>query len=171
MLQGFWTIFSLGAPVQSLPVVKLQWNYEMNKCFVLIAVNGRYQNVISPVPKDEKTSSKRERSRKPVFEFKILIKVSLKRESVCELFLEWTSQRHPWATSRRAKWLRTFPKPQWFQLTSITSCKLHFESSQSLNLLDKLHTQPIFCFTRIWHFWRRGRLIDASSVLVSKLHI
>lgn len=32
------------------------------------------------------------------------------------------------------------------------------ESSQSLNLLDKLHTQPIFCFARIWHFWRQGQL-------------
>ncbi|XP_044163527.1 uncharacterized protein LOC122947939 [Acropora millepora] len=51
-------------------------------------VNGRYQNVISPVPKDEETSLKRATSGKPVFEFKILIKVSLKRESVCELFLE-----------------------------------------------------------------------------------
>ena len=47
----------------------------MNKCFVLIAVNGRYQNVISPVPKGEETSLKRETSGKPVFKFKILLKV------------------------------------------------------------------------------------------------
>ena len=79
---------------------------------------------------------------------------------VCVRIISWMNKPAPPVSHLSArKVIANISKTQkWFQLTSITSCKLHFESSQSLNLLDKLHTQPIFCFARIWHFWRRGRL-------------
>ena len=47
-----------------------------------------------------------------------------------------------WILSQHKKWFR-------LTCTSITSCKIHFKSSQSSNLLQKSHTEPIFCFAWI----------------------
>ena len=96
---------------------------------------------------------------------------------VCVRIISWMNKPAPPVShlSARKVSVNISTTQKWFRLTSITSCKLHFESSQSLNLLDKLHTQPIFCFARIlvasegegdW-----SNTIDASSVLVSKLRI
>ena len=129
------------------------------------------------VPKRYFTRSKRRRN---IFKARKVTQASLWIQNsyqsffkarVCVRIISWMKKPAPPVSHLSAcKVIVNISKTQkWFQLTSITSCKLHFESSQSLNLLDKLHTQPIFCFARIssegegdW-----SNTIDASSALKS----